>query len=140
MDSMRIDKWLWTVRLFKTRTIAGDACKNGRVMKGGATMKSSATVHVGDVVQVKKQAVIFSFKILQLSPNRMGAKLVPQFMEHVTAADQLQLWELMKIDQKNGRAKGLGRPTKKERRDMEEFVDNSPLFVDDDEWNFDDEE
>ena len=91
LESVRIDKWLWAVRLFKTRSMAADACKKGKVLMGGTNMKASREVKVGDVVQIKRPPVVFSFKVLALSENRMGAKLVPDFMENVTPADQYKL-------------------------------------------------
>ncbi len=138
-ETMRIDKWLWTMRLFKTRSIAADACKTGRVFRGGVTQKPSNLVRVGDVIGVKRQSVLFSFKILKFAPNRLGAKLVPEFIEQVTTEDQLQLWEMIRLDRQNARAKGLGRPTKKERRDLDSFFDDTPFFLDDD-WDDGDED
>ena len=85
---VRIDKWMWATRIFKTRTIAADACKKGRVMVGGVTVKPSRTIKVGEVIQVRKPPITFSFKVLALAQNRMGAKLVPEYMENVTTPDQ----------------------------------------------------
>lgn len=138
-NEVRVDKWLWAMRLFKTRALATEACKKGHVMMNGAAVKPSKTIKEGDVVSVKKQPVLFSFKVLALTQNRVGAKLVPEYMQQVTSQDQLDLWELLKIDRANARAKGLGRPTKKERRALDEFVDDTPYFIDDD-WDFDDED
>ena len=77
---VRIDKWMWATRIFKTRTIAAEACKKGRVMVGGVTVKPSRTIKVGEVIQVRKPPITFSFKVLALAQNRMGAKLVPEYM------------------------------------------------------------
>lgn len=137
-DEIRIDKWLWTMRLFKTRNLAADACKKGRVMMDGVAVKPSKMVRVGDVVGVKKQPVLFSFKVLALTQSRLGAKLVPDYMQQVTTPDQLELWMLLKLDKANSRAKGLGRPTKKERRSLDDFVGDIPFFVDED-WCDDDD-
>jgi desulfoferrodoxin (superoxide reductase-like protein) len=93
-------------------------------------------VRVGDVVQVRRQPVIFSFKVLALSQNRLGAKLVPEYMQQVTTPDQLELWEMLKLDKANNRAKGLGRPTKKDRRDLDDFFDETPYFIDEDDFDF----
>jgi ribosome-associated heat shock protein Hsp15 len=123
MDEVRIDKWLWAVRIFKTRTIAAEAIKKGRVMVGGVAVKPSRMIRVGDVVQVRKPPVTFSFKVLALSDKRMGAKLVPQFMENITPPDQYELLELNKISGFVDRQRGTGRPTKKDRRDLEQFTD-----------------
>ena len=86
---VRIDKWMWATRIFKTRTIAAEACKKGRVMVGGVTVKPSRTIKVGEVIQVRKPPITFSFKVLALAQNRMGAKLVPEYMENVTTPDQI---------------------------------------------------
>lgn len=131
----RIDKWLWAVRVFKTRSLAAEACKKGRVTVQGATVKPSREVKTGDVVQVRRTPVTYSFKVIGLTQNRVGAKLVPQFMENVTAPDQMELLEVLKLDQSNRRAKGLGRPTKKERRDLDSFLDDDEVFfLDEEDW------
>ena len=123
MNEVRIDKWMWAVRIFKTRTVASDACKKGRVMIDNISVKPSRTVRVGDIVQVRKPPITFSFKVLDLSDKRMNAKLVPQFMENVTPPEQYELLELNKISGFVDRQRGTGRPTKKERRDLEQFTD-----------------
>jgi ribosome-associated heat shock protein Hsp15 len=123
MDEVRIDKWLWAVRIFKTRTIAAEAIKKGRVMVGYVAVKPSRMIRMGDVVQVRKPPVTFSFKVLALSDKRMGAKLVPQFMENITPPDQYELLELNKISGFVDRQRGTGRPTKKDRRNLEQFTD-----------------
>lgn len=130
---IRLDKWLWEMRLFKTRTAAAEACKRGRVMVEGVAQKASKVVRVGDVVQVRRSPVVFSFKIKAIAASRVGAKLVPEYMEQVTSEEQLQLWELLRLDRQNGRAKGLGRPTKRERRSLDEFMDEVPYFLEDEE-------
>ncbi|MCW1734953.1 RNA-binding S4 domain-containing protein [Anaerorudis cellulosivorans] len=124
MDEVRIDKWLWAVRIFKTRSIASEACKKGRVMIGNVTVKPSRTIRRGDIVQVRKPPVIFSFKVLDLTDKRMGAKLVPQYMENITSPDQYEILELNKISGFIDRQRGTGRPTKKERRDLEQFTES----------------
>ena len=123
MNEVRIDKWMWAVRIFKTRTVALDACKKGRVLIDNVSVKPSRMIRVGDVVQVRKPPVTFSFKVLGLSDKRMGAKLVPQFMENVTPPEQYEILELNKISGFVDRQRGTGRPTKKERRDLEQFTD-----------------
>jgi|AGTN01.1.fsa_nt_gi Ribosome-associated heat shock protein implicated in the recycling of the 50S subunit (S4 paralog) len=122
MNEVRIDKWLWAVRIFKTRTIASEACKKGRVIIDNLPVKPSRNIRVGEIVQVRKPPVTFSFKVLALSEKRMGAKLVPQFMENVTPPDQYELLELNRISGFVDRQHGTGRPTKKERRDMDQFA------------------
>jgi ribosome-associated heat shock protein Hsp15 len=132
---VRIDKWLWAVRLFKTRSLAADACKSGKVIIQHIQVKPSRNVKVGDVVCIKRNPVLFSFKVLALSENRMNAKLVAGFMENVTTPDQLELIELAKLAGQTGRDRGTGRPTKKERRDIDDFIE--PTFMDDEgDWDF----
>jgi len=132
---VRIDKWLWAVRLFKTRTLAADACKKGKVIIQNVQVKPSRNVKVGDVVSIKRNPFLFSFKVLALSENRMNAKLVADFMLNVTAKDQLELIELAKLAGNTGRDRGTGRPTKKERRDLDDFIE--PDFANEDgDWDF----
>ncbi len=126
---VRIDKWIWAMRLFKTRTIASEACKKGRIMIGNNPVKPSHCIKVGDVVQVRKPPVTYSFKVLQLTENRLGAKLVPLYMENVTPDDQYEILEMSRISSFANREKGTGRPTKKERRDLDNFM--SETFFDD---------
>lgn len=133
---IRIDKWLWAVRLYKTRSLAAEACKKGKVLVQNMQAKPSRVVKVGDIVQVKKNPILYSYKVLALPKSRMNAKLVPQYMEDVTTPDQLELIELGKIAAKMGRPRGSGRPTKKERRELEEFLE--PFFLDDDDNDFED--
>ena len=144
MEEVRIDKWMWATRIFKTRTIAAEACKKGRVMVGGATAKPARMIKVGEVIQVRKPPITFSFKVLALAQNRMGAKLVPGYMENVTTPDQYEILEMNKISGFVDRAKGLGRPTKKARRELEQFTapsfDPTAYDFDFDESDFDDEE
>ncbi len=123
MNEVRIDKWMWATRIFKTRTIAAEACKKGRVMINNVTIKPSRMIKVGDIIQVRKPPVTFSFKVLALTERRMGAKLVPEYMENVTTPDQYEILEMNKISGFVDRARGLGRPTKKDRRELEQFTD-----------------
>ena len=133
MDEVRVDKWLWAVRIFKTRTIAADVCKKGRVMIGGVAVKPSRNIRVGEVIEVRKPPVTYSFKVLALADKRMGAKLVPQFMENVTPPDQYEILELNKISGFVDRQRGTGRPTKKERRDLEQCTGG--IDFDDLDWD-----
>ena len=135
-NEVRIDKWLWAVRIFKTRTIASDAIKMGRVTIGGQKVKPSRNVKVGEVIDVKKPPITYSFKVLALAENRMGAKLVPGFMENVTRKEQLDLLEMNRISGFRDRAKGLGRPTKKDRRDIDDFT--TPQYVDEFDFSLED--
>lgn len=135
MAEARIDKWLWAVRVFKTRTIAAEACKKGRVSINGSQVKPARMVKPGDVIQVKKSPITYSFKVLQAIEKRVGAKIVSEFMENVTTPDQYELLETSKISGFVGRAKGTGRPTKKDRRDLDDFF--TPEYLDDLEFDFD---
>ncbi|VBB45725.1 Heat shock protein Hsp15 [uncultured Paludibacter sp.] len=127
---VRIDKWLWAVRLFKTRSLATEACKKGKIFINNTPAKPSRTIKVGDIIGIKQNPVLYSFKVLALLQNRINAKLVPDFREDVTTPDQLELIELGKIAAKSGRERGTGRPTKKERRDLDDFFE--PFFIDED--------
>lgn len=134
----RLDKWLWAARIFKTRSIAADACKNGRVTIGGVKQKASKMIKEGDVVDVRKPPVTYSFKVLKAIQNRVGAKLVPDVLENVTTKEQLELLEMNRISGFVDRARGTGRPTKKERRELDDFI--QPAFFGDFDFDFDDEE
>lgn len=125
----RLDKWLWAARIFKTRTLAADACKNGRVTINGAQAKPSRTVKPGDEVGVRKPPVTYTFRVRQAIEKRVGARLLPDVLENITPPEQLAALELSRISGFVGRAKGTGRPTKKDRRALEEFT--APEFMDD---------
>lgn len=135
MGEARIDKWMWAVRIFKTRTIAAEACKKGRVTIGGSQVKAARMIKAGDVIQVKKSPITYSFKVLQAIEKRVGAKLVSEYMENVTTPDQYELLEMSKISGFVNRARGTGRPTKKDRRNLEDFT--APEFMDDFDFEFD---
>lgn len=139
-EAARLDKWLWASRIFKTRSIAADACKNGRVTKEGVTMKPSRTVKVGEVINVKKPPITYSFKILNAIENRVGAKLISEVYENVTDPKQYELLEMSRISGFIDRQKGTGRPTKKDRRAMEAFTEPVMFGWDDDDEMFDDED
>lgn len=134
----RIDKWLWAVRIFKTRTIAADACKNGRVTMNGQSVKPSKVLRDGDVVSVRKAPVTYTFRVLKAIENRVGAKLVPEMLENITPREQYEILEMSRISGFVNRARGTGRPTKKDRRDLDDFTSDVPLFMDDEEDLFDD--
>lgn len=136
-DVARIDKWLWAARIFKTRSIAADACKNGRVTISGVNVKPSHTVKAGEVVSVKKPPITYSFKILKTIEQRVGAKLIPEIYENVTDAKQYELLEMSRISGFVDRARGTGRPTKKERRALDAFVDPAMFGFDDDDLDDD---
>ena len=124
-NQARIDKWLWAVRIYKTRSIAAEACKKGHVSIGERTAKPAHNVRVGDIVNVKKTPITYSFKVLQCAEHRVGAKLVPELMENVTPQEQYDILEMSKMSGFIDRARGTGRPTKKERRDLDTFVEDS---------------
>lgn len=122
MDEARIDKWLWAARIFKTRSVAVDAIKNSRVTIGGVNVKPSRTIKIGDIIDVKKPPITYSFRVLKTIEQRVGAKLIPEIYENVTAPEQYELLELSKISGFVDRARGTGRPTKKERRSLDEWL------------------
>lgn len=132
-SEVRTDKWLWAMRIFKTRTVATEACKKGRVSVGGAVVKPSRMIKVGDIINVRKPPVTYSFKVLALTENRLGAKLVPEYMENVTPRSELDLLDIVKISGFIDRRKGLGRPTKREGRELKEFTSDLA-----DGWDFED--
>ena len=123
----RIDKWLWAARIFKTRSIAADACKNGRVTIGGVNVKPSHIVKVGETVDVRKPPITYSFRILKTIEMRVGAKLLPEIYENVTPPEQYELLEMNRISGFVDRARGTGRPTKKDRRALDDFLNLEDL-------------
>jgi ribosome-associated heat shock protein Hsp15 len=139
-ETARIDKWLWAARIFKTRSIAVDAIKNGRVTIQGTNVKPSRMIKVGETVSVKKPPITYSFKVLKTIEQRVGAKLIPEIYENVTTADQYELLEMSRISGFVDRARGTGRPTKKERRALDAFVDPALLGFEFEDENFFDEE
>lgn len=137
-DTARLDKWLWAARIFKTRTIAANACKTNRVSispagtdgshaMGAASAKPSRTIKCGEVVHVKKSPVTYSFRILNCIEQRVGAKMLPEVYENVTEAKQYEILEMTRISGFIDRQRGTGRPTKKERRALDDFND-APIF------------
>lgn len=134
-NDVRIDKWLWAMRVFKTRTIATDACRKGRVTVGEDVnpVKPSRTISVGDIVHVRKPPVTFTFRVKAVTQNRLGAKLVPDYMENLTPQSQYDLLEVVRISGFIDRQKGLGRPTKREGRELSRFTDEMAS----DGWDFD---
>ncbi|MGE4586738.1 MAG: RNA-binding S4 domain-containing protein [Mangrovibacterium sp.] len=123
-DQVRIDKWLWAVRFFKTRSLATEACKKGRVFIGGLPVKPSRMIRTGERICIKKSPVTYTYEVLQLTEKRMGAKLVPDFVRDLTSAKELEILEIQKNMGWMQREHGTGRPTKKERRDLDNFFDN----------------
>lgn len=140
MAEERVDKWLWAMRVFKTRTIATDACKKGRVMIGGVAVKPSRSIKEGDIIDVKKPPITYTFRVLKVTGNRLGAKLVPEYLENITSPAQYELLEMTKISGFVDRRKGLGRPTKRDSRELSRFKEDSysadDFFLD---WEEDEE-
>ena len=136
MSEVRVDKYLWAMRIYKTRSIAADACKNGRISMNGVQLKPSRTFKVGDVFNVRKGPVTYTYRVLQLTENRLGAKLVPEYMRDETSPQQLEILELARMAGNGGRDRGTGRPTKKDRREIEVFMSDNYL----DEIDFDEED
>ena len=132
---VRVDKYLWAMRIYKTRSIATDACKCGRIKMNGVEVKPSRMFHVGDVFTVRKGPITYTYRILQLWGNRLGAKLVPEYLQDITPKEQLELLELARYAAQSGRDRGTGRPTKKDRRDIEQFFsDDYNYLLDEDDY------
>jgi ribosome-associated heat shock protein Hsp15 len=118
---VRIDKWLWAVRVFKTRSQVADPCKAGKIKVEGNPLKASKEVRVGEVYSVQTGPLTRIIKVTALLHNRMAAKFVPQYMEDLTPAENLEQLKIIKEMRQGIRPRGFGRPTKKERRDLEDF-------------------
>lgn len=138
MGEARIDKWLWAARIFKTRTIAAAACKKGQISMKGSNLKPSRTIKEGDVIEVRKPPITYSFLVKQAIEKRVGAKLIPEILENVTPPEQYELLEMNRISGFIDRARGTGRPTKKERRSLDEFT--TPEYLNDLLFDFDSED
>lgn len=123
MSEVRIDKWLWAARIYKTRSIATQACKIGRVFVEGVEAKPARLIREGDVVQVRKSPITYHFQVLKPIQNRVGAKLVSEVYKNVTPAEEYELLEMNRISGFINRNRGMGRPTKKERRQLDDFLD-----------------
>ena len=122
-NTTRIDKWLWAVRIYKTRSIATEACAGGKVKIDGNTVKASRMVRKGDIIQVRKRVIKYEYKVLKIAAKRMGAKLVPAFLKDITPKEELDKLESAHKQPIQTREKGQGRPTKKERRVMDKVRD-----------------
>ncbi len=134
---MRVDKWLWAVRVFKTRSLATDACKKHRVTINGALAKPARDVKEGDIISVRKPPIEYQFKVLGLLKSRVGAKLVPEYMKNITPEEQYEILRLQRLAGFVDRAKGLGRPTKKDRRSLDQFAETLPSDLDLFDWDED---
>ena len=124
---MRIDKFLWCVRFYKTRSIAADEIKKNRVAMGGQTVKSSREVRAGDTIKIRKNQIDYQIKIVQIPKSRVGAKLVPLHIEDKTDKEQYEILKLRNLSQEHYRNRGEGRPTKKDRRDLDGFVEGDSV-------------
>lgn len=134
---MRIDKFLWSVRFYKTRSIAADEIKKNRVSIGGNVAKSSKEVKEGDIIKVRKNQIDYQMKVLQVPKSRMGAKLVPLHIKDITDKEQYEMLKIWKLQQDYYRAKGEGRPTKKDRREIDDFVTSSAeINFEESDWDY----
>ena len=122
-EDVRIDKWLWAVRIYKTRSLATESCRKGHVSIGNLPVKPSRALHIGEVVKVRKSPIVRSFKVLGLAEKRMSAKLTEDFLEDVTPPEEIELQEMQKNMRWITRDRGTGRPTKKDRRELDDFFD-----------------
>lgn len=136
--SFRIDKFLWSVRLYKTRSKASDACRSGKVKLNDAIIRPAKTIAVGDLIQLRKGPINYSFKVKELLSNRVGAKLVADYIVNVTSKEELEKLEILRLSYSQSRSKGLGRPTKKDRRTIDSIehdkLDDS-IWDDWEEWD-----
>ncbi|WP_209388824.1 MULTISPECIES: RNA-binding S4 domain-containing protein [unclassified Chryseobacterium] len=121
---MRIDKFLWSIRFYKTRSVAAEEIKKNRVSIGTSVVKSSKEVKEGDVIKIRKNQIDYQIKVIQIPKSRIGAKLVSLHIKDVTDKEQLELLKMRKLSQDYYRIRGEGRPTKKDRRDMDDYVEN----------------
>ncbi len=123
-ENVRVDKWLWAVRVYKTRSQSTEACKKGHISIAELPVKPSRMVSAGEIIKVRKAPIIRSLKILALAEKRMSAKLIADFVEDVTPIDELELLEMQKNMRWISRERGTGRPTKKDRRELDGFFDS----------------
>jgi len=123
MDSVRLDKYLWAIRVYKTRSEATEACNGNKVKISGVNAKPSKAVKIGDVIEVRKGSALFSYKVLALSENRMGAQLVPDFADNLTPESEIDKLRAPRETIQLQRDKGTGRPTKKDRRILDDLLD-----------------
>ena len=138
MSQVRLDKYLWAVRVFKTRSDAADAIRNNRVLVNNAYAKPSREVKQGDVIAVKRMPVTYQYKVLELVSSRQGAKNVPQYCLNITPEEELQKLSAPRETIFVFRERGTGRPTKKERRDIDALMED--FYLDDEAWDEDDDD
>ncbi len=123
---MRVDKFLWSIRYFKTRNIATEACKKGHVKINNQTVKPARDVYPMDAIQVRKNQINYSFTVLDIPPSRVGAKLVDIYRKDTTPKEAFEQQEMLQYSKDYYRKKGIGRPTKKDRRDIEGYLNDDP--------------
>jgi len=121
MSDVRIDKWLWAVRIFKTRSLAAEACKKNRVTVNGIDVKSSKCIAINDIIEVRKPPVMYRFKVLELIEKRISAKLAVDYVQDLTPEQEIVKLDLMRLNIDGYRERGTGRPTKKERRLLDQW-------------------
>jgi ribosome-associated heat shock protein Hsp15 len=119
---LRIDKFLWAVRIYKTRTLAAEACSKGQITINGMTVKPSRSVKAGEVIMVRKPPIVHTYKILGLLENRLSAQKVKEYIEEITPDEEFLKLEIARLQRNGIRDKGTGRPTKRDRRDMDKFI------------------
>lgn len=122
---MRIDKYLWCIRVFKTRSIATDACKKGHVKIDGSNVKPSKEIFGNETLTVRKNQTSYTIKVLDIPESRVGAKLVDLYRKDKTPKEELEKLDLLKYSKDYYRKKGTGRPTKKDRRDIDDYYESS---------------
>lgn len=132
---MRIDKYLWCIRVYKTRSIATDAVKKGHILVNNQAAKASRDVFSGDKISVRKDQINYQYLILDIPPNRVGAKLVDMYRKDETPAEAFEHLELLKLAKEHYRLKGEGRPTKKDRRDIDDYLEDDEGAIQNNETN-----
>lgn len=124
MESVRLDKYLWAIRVFKTRSEATDACNGNKVKLNGVSAKPSKAVKEGDMLEIRKASALFTYRVIKLSESRMGAQLVPDFAENLTPESELEKLHAPRETIVLQRDRGTGRPTKKDRRQLDDLMDS----------------
>lgn len=127
---MRIDKYLWSVRYFKTRTIATTACKKGQIKINGDSVKPSREIYPKDIIEVRKNQINYKIEVLDYPPSRVGAELVAIYAMDITPKENLEKLDLLKYSKDYYRKKGTGRPTKKDRREIDDYLDDDQIDLD----------
>ena len=122
LSKMRLDKWLWCVRIYKSRTIAAEACRKGRVFSGDLELKPSAMIQTGTEIRVRKDRITYTFRVLSLPPARLSASLAQECYVNLTPQEELN--RIKEIQESSFYRPATGRPTKKERRELEEFLED----------------